>query len=51
LLGFLATFSKQNVADDEELRLLVEESRSLLQGRDVEELRKNRGLREPRPGA
>jgi hypothetical protein len=46
LLEFLATFSKQNVADDDELRVLVEESRSLLQGRDVEELRKNQGVRE-----
>ena len=46
LLEFLETFGKQNVADDEELRVLVEESRSLLQGRGVEELRKNQGLRE-----
>ena len=46
LLEFLESFSKQNVADDEQLRVLVEESRSLLQGRGVEELRKNQGLRE-----
>src|SRR5688572_12236025 len=46
LLEFLDTFSKKNVADDEQLRVLVEEVRGLLSGQDVSRLRKDQGLRE-----
>jgi hypothetical protein len=46
LLEFLDTFSKKDVADDEQLRVLVEEVRSLLNGQDVSRLRKDQGLRE-----
>jgi len=34
------------VADDEQLRVLVEEVRGLLSGQDVSRLRKDQGLRE-----
>ena len=46
LLEFLDTFSKKDVADDEQLRELVEEVRGLLSGQDVSKLRKDQGLRE-----
>jgi hypothetical protein len=46
LLEFLDTFSKKNVADDEQLRTLVEEVRGLLTGQDIGQLRKDQGLRE-----
>jgi hypothetical protein len=46
LLEFLDTFSKKDVADDEQLRMLVEEVRGLLSGQDVSRLRKDQGLRE-----
>jgi hypothetical protein len=46
LLEFLDTFSKKDVADDEQLRTLVEEVRGLLNGQDVSRLRKDQGLRE-----
>ena len=46
LLEFLDTFSKKDVADDEQLRVLVEEVRGLLSGQDVSRLRKDQGLRE-----
>ena len=44
LLEFLDTFSKKDVADDEQLRGLVEEVRGLLNG--ISKLRKDQGLRE-----
>jgi hypothetical protein len=46
LLEFLDTFSKKDVADDEQLRALVEEVRGLLNGQDIAQLRKDQGLRE-----
>jgi hypothetical protein len=46
LLEFLDTFSKKDVADDEQLRVLVEEVRGLLSGQDISRLRKDQGLRE-----
>ena len=46
LLEFLDTFSKKDVADDEQLRTLVEEVRGLLSGQDISKLRKDQGLRE-----
>src|SRR5262245_8728743 len=46
LLEFLDTFSKKDVADDEQLRVLVEEVRGLLQDQDISKLRKDQGLRE-----
>ena len=46
LLEFLDTFTKKDVADDEQLRVLVEEVRGLLDGQDVSRLRKDQGLRE-----
>lgn len=46
LLEFLDTFSKKDVADDEQLRMLVEEVRGLLNGQDVSRIRKDQGLRE-----
>jgi len=46
LLEFLDTFSKKDVADDEQLRVLVEEVRGLLNGQDVSRLRKDQDLRE-----
>ena len=46
LLEFLDTFSKKDVADDEQLRVLVEEVRGLLSGQDVSRLRNDQGLRE-----
>jgi hypothetical protein len=46
LLEFLDTFSKKDVADDEQLRILVEEVRGLLNGQDITRLRKDQGLRE-----
>jgi hypothetical protein len=46
LLEFLDTFSKKDVADDEQLRVLVEEVHGLLSGQDVSRLRKDQGLRE-----
>jgi hypothetical protein len=46
LLEFLDTFSKKDVADDEQLRVLVEEVRGLLNGQDISRLRKDHGLRE-----
>jgi hypothetical protein len=46
LLEFLDTFSKKDVANDKELRVLVEEVRGLLNGQDISRLRKDQGLRE-----
>jgi hypothetical protein len=46
LLEFLDTFSKKDVANDEGLRILVEEVRGLLSGQDVAQLRKDQGLRD-----
>ena len=46
LLEFLDTFSKKGVADDEQLRVLVEEVRGLLEGQDISKLRKDKDLRE-----
>ena len=46
LLEFVDMFSKKNVADDEDLRVLVEEVRSLLKGQDISRVRKDQGLRE-----
>ena len=46
LLEFLDTFSKKDVADDDQLRVLVEETRSLLSEQDISWLRKDQGLRE-----
>jgi len=46
LLEFLDTFTKKDVGDDEQLRVLVEEVRGLLDGQDVSRLRKDQGLRE-----
>jgi hypothetical protein len=46
LLEFLDTFSKKDVANDEELRVLVQQTRGLLEGRDVARLRKDQDLRE-----
>jgi hypothetical protein len=46
LLEFLDTFTKKDVADDEQLRTLVEEVRGLLNGQDIGQLRKDQGLRE-----
>jgi hypothetical protein len=46
LLEFLDTFSKKDVADDEQLRVLVEEVRGPLNGQDISRLRKDKGLRE-----
>jgi hypothetical protein len=46
LLEFLDTFSKKDVANDEGLRLLVEEVRGLLSDQDVSRLRKDQGLRD-----
>jgi len=45
-LEFLETFSKKDVANDEQLRVLVEETRSLLNGQEISKLRKDQGLRE-----
>ena len=42
LLEFLDTFSKKNVADDEELQVLVAEVRGILKGQDVSQLRRTR---------
>jgi hypothetical protein len=46
LLEFLDTFSKKDVADDAQLRTLVEDVRGLLAGQDITRLRKDQGLRE-----
>jgi hypothetical protein len=46
LLEFLDTFSKKDVANDEQLRVLVEEVRGLLNGQDISRLRKDQDLRE-----
>ena len=46
LLEFLNTFSKQNVANDEELKALVAQVRGLLAGQDISRLRKDQDLRE-----
>jgi hypothetical protein len=46
LLEFLDTFSKKDVANDDELRVLAEEVRGLLNGQDISRLRKDQGLRE-----
>ena len=46
LLEFLDTFSKKDVADDDQLRVLVEEVRRLLNGQDISRLRKDQDLRE-----
>jgi hypothetical protein len=46
LLEFLDTFSKKDVADDEQLRVLVEEVRGLMSGQDIAKLRKDQGVRE-----
>ena len=43
---FLRAFSKKDVADDEQLRILVEEVRGLLNGQDISRIRKDQGLRE-----
>jgi len=40
------TRSAKDVADDEQLRTLVEEVRGLLSGQDISKLRKDQGLRE-----
>jgi hypothetical protein len=37
---------KKDVAEDEQLRTLVEEVRGLLNGQDISQLRKDQGLRE-----
>jgi hypothetical protein len=46
LLEFLDTFSKKDVANDEELRVLVQQTRWLLEGQDVARLLKDQDLRE-----
>ena len=46
LLELLNTFSKKDVADDKQLRGLVEEVRGLLSGQDIAKVRKDQGLRE-----
>ena len=46
LLEFLDRFSKQNVANDEQLKALVVEVRGLLKGQDISQLRKDQDLRE-----
>jgi len=46
LLEFLDTFSKKDVADDEQLRSLVDQVRGLLSGQDISKLRKDQGLRD-----
>ena len=46
LLEFLDSFSKQNVANDEQLKALVVEVRGLLKGQDISQLRKDQNLRE-----
>lgn len=48
LLEFLDTFAKKDVATNGELRVLVEEVRGLLQGQDIERLRKDQNLRDLR---
>ena len=40
------TFSKKDVAKDEQVRVLVENVRGLLTGQDISRLRKDQGLRE-----
>jgi hypothetical protein len=44
--GVLGHLQQEDVADDEQLRALVEEVRGLLNGQDVSRLRKDQGLRE-----
>lgn len=46
LLEFLDTFAKKDVADDEQLRTLVDDVRGLLGGKNVSGLRKDQSLRE-----
>ena len=46
LLEFVDTFSKQNVANDEQLQALVGQVRGILKGQDVASLRKDQDLRE-----
>ena len=46
LLEFLDTFSKQNVANDEQLQDLVGQVRGILKGQDIASLRKDQDLRE-----
>src|SRR5262245_57731933 len=46
LLEFLDTFSRKDVGDDDQLRVLVEETRSLLSDQDISRLRKDQDLRE-----
>jgi hypothetical protein len=46
LLEFVDTFSKQNVANDQELQALVVQVRDILKGQDVASLRKDQDLRE-----
>jgi hypothetical protein len=46
LLEFVDSFSKQNVANDEQLQALVVQVRGILKGQDVASLRKDQDLRE-----
>lgn len=46
LTNFLDTFKARNITDDEELEKLVEQARDIMAGRDVDDLRKNEGVRE-----
>lgn len=46
LLEFVDAFAKKDVANDGELRTLVDEVRGLLKGKDVAQLRKDQGVRE-----
>jgi hypothetical protein len=44
--AFITTFEDRNISDDEELAALVKEAKSVMNGVDVKELRKEEGLRE-----
>ena len=46
MLEFVDSFSKQNVANDEQLQDLVGQVRGILKGQDVASLRKDQDLRE-----
>lgn len=46
LMDFVNTFAKQNVAGDTDLVPLVEEAKALLEGQDIDSLRKDQGLRD-----
>lgn len=45
LTKFIETFKARNITDDAELQTLVEQARQIIDGRDVESLRKNDALR------